>query len=123
MLQIPTAVRRLISVGIVNTMNMKTKINGQLTGYIDISDLPIVVQVIEKKIEELGKTCEYCGKTFVSERDEAKYCSKSCRQKAYYHRHRVQEEEQKPKRSMIQRLRDWIADKLLALSKKIKGEE
>jgi hypothetical protein len=102
-------------------MNMKTKINGQLTGYIDISDLPIVVEVIEKKIEELGKNCDFCGKTFVSEREEARYCSKSCRQKAYYYRHR--EKEQKPKRTIIQRLRDWIANKLLALSKKIKGEE
>ncbi len=35
------------------------------------------------------KTCQYCGKEFTAKRKEAKFCSASCRTKAYRKRHGI----------------------------------
>lgn len=37
----------------------------------------------------INKTCQYCGKEFTAKRKEAKFCSASCRTKAYRKRHGI----------------------------------
>jgi hypothetical protein len=38
---------------------------------------------------KVTKVCDYCGKEFSAKRDEAKFCSASCRTKAYRKRHGI----------------------------------
>jgi tRNA(Ile2) C34 agmatinyltransferase TiaS len=98
---------------------MKAKISGQLNGFLDVSQVPVVVEVLKEKVEQEGKTCAYCGSRFTSNREEAKYCSPNCRQKAYLQRLK-QEKEHQAQRNLFKRIRVWIADKLQALADRIR---
>lgn len=100
-------------------MGMRAKLNGSIKGYIDVSELPIVVEVIQQQgvPQKEKKTCPQCGNVVHVER--ATYCSKSCRQKAHYHRKKETERKQ---RNPIEKIREWIGEELIKLGKWFKGE-
>jgi hypothetical protein len=104
---------------------LKVPFNGRTNGYMEIPNIPIVIQQVNA--EKLpGKACEQCGTKFVAARKDAKYCSASCRQKAYQSRQdeeqrkAIEEQQQRAHATAFKRFRTWLSDKLLNLSRMIR---
>jgi hypothetical protein len=99
--------------------SVTTDIDSDWWKEIDWSNVTVNMTVMSSEpISEKGKACEFCGNVFRSDREDSRYCSTSCRQKAYYQRKK--EPDVLDGIGVFGRVRRWISNKLLTLSQKIK---